>query len=228
MPGHMRDSQRQKVYNAEGTAVGHLGRALPTVPEMQAYVDKLLGEAWARRRWGARRVTVKDGRGHRNATGGYGDVQMPLWSRNERYLLHEVAHNVAGGAHWHDESFTRVCLELYAHVFGADAGKAYREACRKYHVRIGPPLVLRTPESTPAKRPVIVQRTYRVEIKHRGKPAELRTVKATAIDRVLVSLWSPTARPGPTVTGVRVWLGREPKTAAKPLRQAASRRPARD
>lgn len=204
-----RDFQRQRVYNA--CAAIRAGKRLETVAEMQAYVDHLLDSAWARRRWGAQRITVKDGRGHRRATGGGGIVQMPTWAREERTLLHEIAHNLASPYDSHGPAFVRVMLELVSHVYNAEQAKAFRDACRKYRVEIGPPLKLRsTLPPAPTRR---VERPFRVEIKRRGQPVRLLTVTETTIRRAVAETLDMIGT-GDSVQSLRVWLGRDVKRAA--------------
>src|SRR5688500_7785550 len=92
----MRDSQRQRCYDAENQ-IGD-GRAYPTVGECQRRVDAIVGSKWWREHahrgvYGPRsKVTVHDGRGHRNATSYGGTVALPKWARNDRVILHELAH----------------------------------------------------------------------------------------------------------------------------------------
>ncbi len=86
-----RDSQRARLYRAEDE-VG-AGRRLPTVPQLQAYVDALAASAWFEARWGSRSFVVRPGHGHRRATAdGNGVLQLPKWARTEVVVLHEVAH----------------------------------------------------------------------------------------------------------------------------------------
>jgi putative metallohydrolase (TIGR04338 family) len=90
-PRRPRDSQRSRLYRAEDD-VGP-GRRLPTVPVLQAFVDELAASDWFTARWGARSFDVRPGHGHRRATADRnGVLQLPLWSRTELVVLHEVAH----------------------------------------------------------------------------------------------------------------------------------------
>jgi len=90
-PGRPRDSQRARLYRAEGEV--DPGRRLPTVERMQAWVDGLVATDWFVARWGARVFEVRPGFGHRRATADQdGVLQMPKWARSELVLLHEVAH----------------------------------------------------------------------------------------------------------------------------------------
>lgn len=141
----VRDSRRQKLYNAERAAkwpdtMKQWGRG--SVPEMRAYVDKLCRSAWFVRRWPQFRVysiQVRDGRGHRNATGGGGVVQMPLWARKEWVLLHEVAHCVTGTGHKHDWMFCANYLALVHHQMGKDAADELRAQFKFHRVKYTKP-----------------------------------------------------------------------------------------
>ncbi len=89
--GRPRDSQRARLYRAEGEV--DVGRRLPTVAKLQAYVDGLVAADWFLARWGERAFEVRPGFGHRRATADeHGVLQMPKWARSELVLLHEVAH----------------------------------------------------------------------------------------------------------------------------------------
>lgn len=91
-PPRPRDSQRARLYRAEGTV--DAGRRLPTVERMQAWVDGLVATGWFVARWGERSFEVRPGFGHRRATAdaANGVLQMPKWARSELVLLHEIAH----------------------------------------------------------------------------------------------------------------------------------------
>ena len=106
-----RDNQRQRLYDAEADALSVLAqKRWVRVPEMQVYVDSLVATKWFRDRWPwLHKIKVKDGRGRRRACGGNGSVSMPLWTRREYLLLHEIAHCVTsfGALSWHGPAFCR-------------------------------------------------------------------------------------------------------------------------
>lgn len=152
-----RDTQRQKVYDAEGAAFGYApghsvlatpfkgyGRSNLTLPQAEAFVAKVTGSAWFERHYGPRwRIVVKDGRGHRRATstgGRLGTIQLPTWARMDWVILHEVAHNVTthrlgDDAAWHGWQFAGTYLALVQHYLGADAAKALKAEFRRKKVR---------------------------------------------------------------------------------------------
>ncbi len=101
----IRDTQRQKVYDAEMLAFGgSIGRDNPyktppdyrTVAECQEFVDKVLASpAWKHLcPFGPDSVIVTDGRGRRRGAAfvSEGEIAMPKFSRRRYYLLHELAH----------------------------------------------------------------------------------------------------------------------------------------
>jgi putative metallohydrolase (TIGR04338 family) len=113
----MSDPQRRRVYAAEKYIPQ--GRTLAEVPDVQAYVDRLVREPWFRYYWKLNRITVKDGRrrssGYANS---WGDViGLPRSTRFERYVLHEVAHLVSVGDN-HGPRYCRNFVRLVDGVFG--------------------------------------------------------------------------------------------------------------
>ena len=98
----MRDSQKQKCYNAEDVIrknQPHLIRRLETVGEMQDYVCSIHHSKILRRKYGAlldldaRPIHVGDGRARSRAgASGSSRIKMPTWSRCDMIVLHEVAH----------------------------------------------------------------------------------------------------------------------------------------
>lgn len=138
--GRPRDSQRQKVYDAEARweAEGFLGRRFTTIAEIQKYVDGLLASAYIQRHYGdvirrqVLRVRVLDGRGRRTACArpGVNELCFPIWSRTESTVLHEVAHLLVNwkyeraDAAWHGHQFAACMVELVNNRMGKAAGRA--------------------------------------------------------------------------------------------------------
>lgn len=147
-----RDSQRQRLYDAEDWAglvsrdgsPPKYGRSFGTVPECQAYVDAILAKRWFKAAYTAQEVEVKPGFGHRRATGfrfdAYGGtIQLPRWSRHEGVILHELAHVVVGNrlVAWHGREFAKVYHHLVSRVMGEEAADALLLGSIRYNVRIG-------------------------------------------------------------------------------------------
>jgi putative metallohydrolase (TIGR04338 family) len=156
----MRDSQRQKVYDAE--AETEHGKRFTTVKECQIYVDRVLARKRLQTKLAKRvaiRITVHPGHGHRQATASFIGrervIQAPIWARTELTLLHEIAHHVVGLSHHHDWEFCRVLLILVREMLGAETERHLKAGYRARKVRFAPP---RTRQLTPAQREAAVAR----------------------------------------------------------------------
>lgn len=130
-----RDSQRARLYRAEGEV--DAGRRLPTVANMQAYVDGIVEADWFVGRWGERAFEVRPGFGHRRATADeHGVLQMPKWARRELVLLHEVAHcltppSVAS----HGPEYAGVLLALARRAMSPATAQSLEDAFTRQRVR---------------------------------------------------------------------------------------------
>lgn len=136
-PVTARDTQRQRLYDAQGGCPR--GRELPTVPDLQTYVDRVLTSRWFLARWGHwGGIQVKSGAGRRSACAeGRHVIKMPLWSRCERVTLHEVAHCLTPAKYAaHGPEFAGVMLALVRQQMGPDAAKALRTSFREKRVRV--------------------------------------------------------------------------------------------
>jgi len=149
-----RDSQRSKVYRAEDTVtVPEALERLETVEEMQAWVDKIVRTRWwrvyklpsaskAKHRAGRLisygKITVKDGRARRSASGWRGSIKMPKWSRTKLIVLHEVAHAIQTESPSHGRQYARIYLDLVTRFIGPEAGRQLKAAYVKHHVRSNP------------------------------------------------------------------------------------------
>jgi putative metallohydrolase (TIGR04338 family) len=139
-----RDSQRAKVYAAERT-IRPLGRSFSSIEEIQGYVDRLVGSAWFRRRWGKRRITVERGRAGSSAmaVSGPSVIQMPEWSWCEPVVLHEVAHLCTDRQHTegfqrvaaHGREYAAILLILVRRQMGDDAWRMLKLSFVKYKVK---------------------------------------------------------------------------------------------
>lgn len=143
-----RDSQRSKVYAAEGEALGRLKTDYTSVAECQAYLDKVTSSAWFKRHYGTGySITVQSGAGYRRATsygGKRGRIQLPRWARKRWVIIHEVAHNVTKAKHGesiaaHGWQFAGIYLTLVTHYLGKEDGDRLKVAFKKHKVRFTPP-----------------------------------------------------------------------------------------
>lgn len=136
----VRDYQRQKVYDAEQAVSVATNNAvadgLPTAKwdYLQKYVKDMTETVWFQARWKGQKIRVKDGRMCRRAIGGWGQIQMPKWSRSPLIILHEVAHAVGN---WtgdkHGPNYCGHYLYLVYHQLGV---KIYHEL-RTSFLRLG-------------------------------------------------------------------------------------------
>ena len=133
--GRPRDSQRARLYRAEGDV--DCGRHLPTVAKMQAYVDHLVSADWFLARWGERTFDVRPGFGHRRATADeHGVLQMPKWARTELVLLHEVAHCLTPTTFAsHGPEYAGVLVALARRAMTPATAQALEEAFARHRVR---------------------------------------------------------------------------------------------
>lgn len=132
----MRDSQRQRVYDSEHI-LADPSEPKMTVPEMQKWVDEIVGSAWWRHRSGIGKVLVLDGRGRRSAcaTTLYGQkaIKMPRWMRSRATVLHELAHHLSPGYH-HDAQFAASMLGLVRRWMGETEGQELKASYRRHKV----------------------------------------------------------------------------------------------
>lgn len=160
-PTRPRDTQRQKVYDAENRfRQAHnpdAWRADPCdriedIDEILRWCKRLSRYAWFEKAYptAAKAVLfleIKDGRGTRTARGGRYHLSLPLWARTKAVILHELAHCVTEwefsrpgyNPAWHGWEFCKVLLKLSYHVFGPDGQKALRGEFRAGRVRYKTP-----------------------------------------------------------------------------------------
>lgn len=138
LPESPADEQQARVYEAEATVPD--GREFTTVPECQAYVDQVLAsEFWRRRFPRYTRVTVKDGRGrwHGVANKPKRELLLPRVSRNERAILHELAHVVTSLRFApHGPEFARTYVDLVRAIKGDAAARVLLEAFDRHDVGV--------------------------------------------------------------------------------------------
>jgi putative metallohydrolase (TIGR04338 family) len=164
-----RDSQRSKLYAAEHAIPG--GKRYTTVAECQAFVDSVLDRKLVQRHYPSAmderwyhdgrhyRIEVRDGRGHRNATGCAGTriIQAPKWARSQRVLLHEMAHVLVGqGVAAHGWEFAGCYAFLVRQVMGKEAEAKLLASFKARKVRWRKPRAGRT--LTPDQREAAVER----------------------------------------------------------------------
>ncbi len=182
-----RDSQRQKVYDSErshslwksavqvdfdGWRLSNVvefedGTPVPSVSEVQSYVNKLTRGRWFKNRWPRysydknktvwsggsvikrpHGILVLDGRRRRSATGSInGSISMPRWSRFTLVILHEITHVVTGTSRTkgaHGRTFCANYLALIRHELGVDAANEMKQLFKEHRVKYTRPKALKT------------------------------------------------------------------------------------
>ncbi len=161
-----RDTQRQRVYDAEGVLrtirtdkaarrllvdearllvqtgwhAGPIARDgktyAPSIDDCQRYVDEVLRGAYVQRRWGQRTLTVGWKASGSDTCTGT-HLALPPWSRHESVILHEIAHALTPDKYAaHGPEFAGVLLSLVRHRMGAEAGTRLCEAFRAQRARV--------------------------------------------------------------------------------------------
>lgn len=161
----MRDSQKSKVYRAEGLVKKpDANERLETVEEIQAWINSITRKRWWRtyrlpsaekashRKYSIpyKSIEVRDGRARRNASGGFGVIKMPRWSRTKLIILHEVAHAIQTERPSHGRQFARIYLDLVSRFIGVEAATQLKGAYVAVGVRSGP----KRPTTNPGDRAV--------------------------------------------------------------------------
>jgi len=131
-----RDSQRQKMYNAENCLKRHCrdegehGRVdenaeFESIKEIEHYVNKLLKSAWFIRRWGKKEnPIIVEIQGH-TAWGNRmrNKMALPKWAWNKVVVLHELSHvlHAYDCGTVHGRYFCRTLLELIDHELSPES-----------------------------------------------------------------------------------------------------------
>jgi len=151
----MRDYQRQKVYDAERTTSMFCFNAesekLPTADwkTLQKYVKNITETMWFQSRFRFQTIQVNDGRACSRASGGYGTIKMPKWSRCPLVILHEIAHAVGSWASdKHGPNYCGHYLYLVYHALGEKSYQELRASFLRYGVDFKDPIVKVVPTIT--------------------------------------------------------------------------------
>ncbi len=145
-----RDSQRQKVYDAERTTPMWDEAKFETLGELEVWLKGIMARAWFKRRWPTfRELRVMDGRGRRHACGEgsgisshpiVGYIKMPLWARTRIVALHELAHClIVGNVAPHGREYCKVYAELVQFGMGKDDSDALKKAFRAHRAKYSTP-----------------------------------------------------------------------------------------
>lgn len=139
----VRDSRRQKLYDAQREIPDNSTNVLGSVEQTQAFVDKVLSERWFKARWRMGGVEVGAGRGAA-ATSWHGQRRITVGpkARNPLIVLHELAHQIIERATpdgrrmaAHGPEFAYLNLWLYEKVCGRDKANELRAAYVRHGVK---------------------------------------------------------------------------------------------
>jgi len=120
--GVMRDTQRQRVYNAERETSMWDKDRIDNIHDVREFVGKITRSAWYRRRFKTySSILVKDGRRCRRAMGGFGVINLPCWTRTRLVILHELSHAVQPPSAWHGREFCKIYLAFVKKWMGVEA-----------------------------------------------------------------------------------------------------------
>jgi len=136
-----RDKQRSRLYKAEKETKAFLRDPLPSIVELQGYVNSILKSRWLQDHFGSRMlapITVRGGRskGQRDADAHsfMSEISMPKWSRSRFITLHEVTHIITERYYGqdmtesHGPEFATFLLMLVGHFLGAQDCHDMRDA----------------------------------------------------------------------------------------------------
>ena len=147
-----RDSQKQKVYDAEDLCRNRLRKEFSdeyrllyesiSLDEIEKYCKKIIDSAWFQKRWPQiKGIHISDGRSRRSASGGRvgknARMKFPIHARYKEIVLHELAHACdMSHAGWHGRPFCRIFLELLRHEFGDEVWKIMKECFKEKKVKV--------------------------------------------------------------------------------------------
>lgn len=154
-----RDTQRSRVYRAEQKAfpdlLTHDREQFGDLEAVRRYVAKVCRSKRIQARYPRAAIIAKDpklrlelrpGGGSRRAAGGWrewsnrGTMRLPLRTRNEQMILHELAHILAAGVQaWHDWRFAECYLYLTLIARGRVQHDALKASFKAQRVRFTKP-----------------------------------------------------------------------------------------
>jgi putative metallohydrolase (TIGR04338 family) len=127
------ESQRARLYAAEHQVKAFLRDPLPTIAEMQAFVDGMLRSRWMQEYFGSRMLTPitvlgKRRQWQRNANAHFfrSEISMPKELRSKFVVIHEVCHILTDRfygqrmSEGHGPEFATFELMLVNHFLGAE------------------------------------------------------------------------------------------------------------
>lgn len=174
----MRDTQRSKLYRAEDEALKFISKTIGdgSVEALTKRANEIAHSQTVADIIGTtvlRHVTISDGRGRRGGCANGWHLSMPRHTRNEYYLLHELAHVFTDAQFYHRRwvlkeyveprashgwQFARIYLRLISRFMGVAAHDLLKASFKKHHVRFRPKRTrIMTEEQKSALRARLVQ-----------------------------------------------------------------------
>ncbi|MDG2428015.1 MAG: hypothetical protein P8M16_06265 [Acidimicrobiales bacterium] len=151
--GHLRDTQRSKIYRAEHVLGPHtLGNRYKTVTDchefMMSVIERKTFQDWFPRAASTLSVglEVRPGRGARHAFASSPfAVTLPRWARNEPVMIHELCHLVVHHEFPHKEialhgwQFSQTYLKIVGDVLGPNAHRKLKASFEENRVKFTSP-----------------------------------------------------------------------------------------
>jgi putative metallohydrolase (TIGR04338 family) len=144
-----RDVQRRYLYHAERQVSAFVRDMLPTVHDIETFVDDMLATRWLRVHFAEKvldPITVLNGKHNRIPYARGPAISMPYWSRSKFIVIHEVAH-VLCGRHYgrdsiaaHGAEFASLQVAMVSHFLGEQDGQELHVAfmrCGVEHTLLG-------------------------------------------------------------------------------------------
>ena len=138
-----RDVQAKRLYHAEHQVSAFLRDTLPTVHDIEKFVDDMLACRSLRVHFGPRvldQITVLNGRQNRTAYARDSTISMPYWSRSKFVVIHEVCHVLCGRHYGRDSiaghglEFASLQVAMVSHFLGAQDGLDLHRAFTRFGV----------------------------------------------------------------------------------------------
>jgi len=131
IPDNTRDTQKQKVYDAEKVAWAKIGKT-KFKDHMQAsrFIAKVISNKWFVDNFHIRKMSMRhDHRNHVSARGGGkynwhsrdGKIIIPDWALSDYVILHEIAHCCQQFRPGHGRNFCFIYLQLVRKFVGKEA-----------------------------------------------------------------------------------------------------------
>jgi putative metallohydrolase (TIGR04338 family) len=140
-----RDSQKQKVYNAEfrlRNRFRHENTKFESIEEIKHYLSNLLKSTWFIRRWGIREEPLVTEIQGNTAYGNkrFNKLSLPKWAWNKIIVLHELSHilHKFGSGTSHGRYFCRTLLELIDHELSPKARRCLKKQFTLMGIRSTP------------------------------------------------------------------------------------------